>query len=105
MMRSTTKKTVTSGTIYLRIKQRRKDWGGYKYWERFLEEFKGYVRGNDEVDFDDLGDYHPPNHQYFITLTAAVTGIIVSCDDIATTNGQPHRTGLLHHCILTTAPN
>ena len=72
--------------------------------ERFWGGVKGYGVGDDEVVFNNIGDPHPPMHQDFITLTAAVTVIVSYSAVIATPNGQPHRTRLLRLYIFITSP-
>ena len=100
----TTNKTTTDGPISPRLRRRRQDQGGDRYRDRFFGGVKGDVKGNDEVDFDDFGDPHPPTHLDFLTLTAAVTGIISYGAAIENTDGQPHRPGLLRRRIIVTAP-
>ena len=100
----TTNKTTTDGPISPRLRRRRQDQGGDRYRDRFFGGVKGDVKGNDEVDFDDFGDPHPPTHLDFLTLTAAVKRIIGSGSAIATPDGQPHRPDLLCRRIVIIAP-
>ena len=51
---------------------------------------KGDGRGDDEVVFNNFDDPHPPTHQIFLDLTAAVKVIIGSGASIVTPDGQPH---------------
>ena len=56
---------------------------------------KGDGRGNDEVDFYNFVNPHPPTRFYFLTLTAVVTGIIFSVAYIANPGRQTHQHILL----------
>ena len=53
---------------------------------------------------DDFGDPHPTTHRYFLTLTAAVAGIIGSGTDIANLDSQPHWPDLFRCNIIVTYP-
>ena len=53
---------------------------------------------------DDFGDPHPTTHRYFLTLTAAVAGIIGSGTDIANLDSQPHWPDLFRCNIIVTSP-
>ena len=104
MRRETTKNEKTVEPISLRLLRWRQDWGGDWDWEQFLGGVKGDGGGDDEVDFDNFGNPHLLNHWNFLTLTAAVTRIIISGATITTPNAQPHQPGLLRRCIAITAP-
>ena len=65
---------------------------------------KGDGRGDDEVVFNNFDDPHPPTHQIFLDLTAAVKVIIGSGASIVTPDGQPHWPVFLRCSIIITAP-